>query len=66
MADHHSGYIFLTELETRDPEFRRKCLLWRHQTQREFAELIAKTRDSVVESQDLMAQADRLLAQKIS
>jgi hypothetical protein len=64
MAGHHSQYIFLTELDYRDPDFPRKCLLWMGQTQREIAEVVANTKITLAESQTAMAEANWLIARR--
>ena len=62
MVGHHPQYVFLTELDTCDPDFARKCLSWMRQTQREIAQVVANTEMTLAESQNVMAEADLLLA----
>jgi hypothetical protein len=64
MADHHPHYVFLTELDYRDPDFSRKCLLWMGQTQREILELVASSKMTLSQSRTVMDEADLLLARR--
>jgi hypothetical protein len=50
------------ELDARDPDFARQCLLWSSQTRCEIQEVIASTKHTIAISRALIAEADRLLA----
>jgi hypothetical protein len=56
-------HVFLTELDLGDPKFAQKCLSWMGQTQREIAELFAKTEKTIAQSRTVIAEADQLLTQ---
>ena len=65
MAGHFARKrVFLSLLDVRQPDFGNQCTLWAAQTQREIYELVASTKEQIVTSQDLLSEADRILARR--
>ena len=60
MVNHFTHY--LRPLDTRGPDFARRCSLWAAQTQLEMLALIKGSKKTIAESRALMLEADRILA----
>jgi hypothetical protein len=50
------------QLDARDPDFARQCLLWSLQTRCEIQATIATTQQTIATSKALMAEMDQILA----
>ena len=59
-----ANHQLLTDLDARSPDFARHMLCWSFQTRCEIGELVALTKQTIVTSRTLMAEADRILTRK--
>ncbi len=53
------------EIDARDPDFAYKSASWLFEVHCQVNELITRTKETIVTSNELMAKVDRLLARKI-
>jgi hypothetical protein len=58
MANHHPSP---TDLDTRDPEFQIRWRAWAEEFNRDVAEVVATTKQTIATSQALLTNVERLL-----
>ena len=58
----HQANNLPSALDTRDPDFRRRCLKWAFKAQIEMMNLVLATENKIAISRSLMAETDRILA----
>jgi hypothetical protein len=64
LAHHQARYLLPSELDAKEPDFHRRSLQWALEAKCEIMELIAGTENEIARSRALMANADRILAER--